>query len=153
MKPFKFSLQRILDLRAAAERQQASALGDALQHEATQRRTSEAQAEQLEHVHEQVEQQTGTHPAAAGLHHAYRLTVDAAEARLEAVEAALREAEGRRAEEDQLFAEARMARRTLEKLRERREADHALETGRAEQRDLDELTRPSPKDPDMERTA
>ena len=76
-----------------------------------------------------------------------------AEARLEAVEDALREAEGRRAEEDQLFAEARMARRTLEKLRERREADHALETGREEQRDLDELTRPSPKDPDMERTA
>ena len=92
-------------------------------------------------------------PAGAGLHHAYRLTVDAAEARLEAVEDALREAEGRRAEEDQLFAEARMARRTLEKLRERREADHALETGREEQRDLDELTRPSPKDPDMERTA
>ena len=81
------------------------------------------------------------------------MTVDAAEARLEAVEEALRAAEARRAEEDERFAEARMARRALEKLRERREADHAIETGRQEQRDLDELGRQPPKDQDMERTA
>jgi flagellar export protein FliJ len=151
MKPFKFSLQRILDLRAAAERQQASALGDALEQEARRRRSSEAHADQLEQVHDQVEQQTGTHSAAAGLHHAYRLTVDAAEARLEAEEAALREAEERRAEEDERFAEARMARRALEKLRERREADHAIERGRQEQRDLDELPKTNPTE--MERSA
>jgi len=151
MKPFKFSLQRILDLRAAAERQQASALGEALANEASQRRSSEAHADQLEQVHEQVEQHTGTHSAAAGLHHAYRLTVDAAEARLEAEEAALLEAEARRAEEDERFAEARMARRALEKLRERREADHAIERGRQEQRDLDEQTQSTPKE--MERSA
>lgn len=151
MKPFKFSLQRILDLRAAAERQQASALGEALAHEASQRRSSEEHADQLEQVHEQVEQQTGTHSAAAGLHHAYRLTVDAAEARLEAEEAALQEAEARRVEEDERFAEARMARRALEKLRERREADHAIERGRQEQRDLDELSQVTPKE--KERTA
>ncbi len=139
MKKFNFPLQRILDLRAASERQQASALGDALQVEAEQRRSSEASAEQLAQVHEQVEQTTGTHPAAAGLHHAYRLTVDAAEARLDAEADALRDAEARRAEEDAKFAEARMARRALEKLRERRAADHAMESGRSEQRESDEL--------------
>lgn len=146
MKKFNFTLQRILDLRAASERQQASALGDALQVEAEQRRSSEASVEQLEHVHEQVEQTTGTHPAAAGLHHAYRLTVDAAEARLDAEADALREAEARRVEEDVKFAEARMARRALEKLRERRAADHAMESGRSEQRESDELANQASKE-------
>lgn len=153
MKPFKFSLQRILDLRTAAERQQASALGDALQHEAEQRRSSAASASQLEQVHDQVEQTTGTHPAAAGLHHAYRLTVDAAEARLDAEADALRDAETRREDEDARFAEARMARRALEKLRERRAADWAIEVGREEQRELDELASRPAQDHDEEESA
>lgn len=137
MTQFKFSLQRLLELRAAAERLRGQDLGQALA--ATQERqvASAASREQLERVHDQGE----APPVAAGLHHVWELTATAARAQAAADAAALEAAAAQRDDALARLQDAQMARKSLERLRERRAGEWAVEEGRAEQAQQDEIAR------------
>lgn len=143
MKRFTFRLDRVLELREAAERLQAGILGKANQAKAEAERESEASASQLEIVRDQAGQ-TGDIPTAAGLRNAIGMTMQAAQAQVELNEAALLEAQQQHAEEMARFAEARMARRTIERLKEQRTADWVEAANRAEQGDIDEIAQRHP---------
>lgn len=138
MKRFNFRLDRVLELREAAERLQAGVLGRANEIAAERQRESEASASQLAIVQAQAGQ-TGDVPTAAGLRAAIGMTMQAAQVQVELNEAALLEAQLQHAEEMARFAEARMARRTIERLKEQRAADWVEAANRAEQGDIDEI--------------
>ncbi len=135
---FNFRLQRLLELREAAERQQASALHAAAHQEATERDAAQASEERLDMVEDQLRSSTDE-VRAAGLYHVYGLTQDAARQQRDAQDEALRDAEAARTAEEARYQEARMARRAVERLRERREEEWETETGRLEQKDMDEV--------------
>jgi flagellar export protein FliJ len=141
MTRFHFSLQRLLDLRTAAERLQAAAIGRAFAEEEKRREASAEHASQLESVEEQV---SGSRAMPAGLFHVWGLSTDAARAQLAAATDALREAESALQQEQDRFTDARSARRSLERLRDRQEADWSTEAGRQEQADSDEIARQRP---------
>lgn len=143
MKRFTFRLDRVLELREAAERMQAGALGRAAQDADERRRDSEASASKLEAVQDQVGSNLDG-PTAAGLRTALGLTMQAAQARLDEDAAALQEAEDQHAAEMEKFTEARMARRAIERLKEQRAADWAEQANRAEQNDIDEIAQRRP---------
>jgi chromosome segregation protein len=138
MTPFKFSLQRLLELRAAAERLRGADLGQALAAERAREAASLASREQLERVHDQGE---SAHPTAAGLHHVWELTSAAARARVAADAAALDAATEDRDDALARLHEAQQARKSLERLRERQVDAWAVDAGRAEQAEQDEIAR------------
>ncbi|MGD9524583.1 MAG: hypothetical protein AB7N73_08810 [Gemmatimonadales bacterium] len=136
--PFRFSLQRLLDLRHAAERAQAAAMGRAAAEEERLRVTSEQEAARLEAVQDQAAAVT---PLPAGLRHLIGLSTEAARARASEADEAHRTAEMARLDEQDRFSDARMARRSLERLREKRSAEWSTEAGRQAQADSDEVAR------------
>jgi flagellar export protein FliJ len=138
MTRFRFSLQRILDLRASAERLQAMIMQRAAATEGERRVATEESAADLDRVHQQAND-IGAAPA--GLWHAYELSAEAARARLEQDADALRDAEALRAEEQERFTDARKARRSLERLREKQVGEWSIAAARAEQADTDEVAR------------
>ncbi len=135
---FTFRLQRLLELREAAEKQQASALHAAAGVEAEERDAAQARSEQLEAVQDQLSSAT-EETRAAGLFQVYGLTRDAAREQRDAQDEALRDAEAARAAEEARYQEARMARRAVERLRGRREEEWLTESGRQEQKEQDEV--------------
>ncbi len=137
MKRFQFRLDRVLGLRAAAERQQASVLGRAAGAEAERRERTEASQSRLESVEDQAGARTGE--VAAGVLRAYGLALDAARSQVEADLTALHAAAQLREVEAAKFAEARRARRVLERLRQRRAEDWAQDAARQEQGAMDEV--------------
>lgn len=138
MTNFRFSLQRLLDLRRAAERAQAAATGRATQETERCRELSSELASELDELEQQAAA-TGVTPA--GLRQAWGMTTDAARTRLEVAGADLRTAEeALRVEYDRL-QDAHKARRTLERLREKRELDWTAELSRKEQAESDEIGR------------
>lgn len=138
MSQFRFRLQRLLELRGAAERARAADMGRVAAEEARLRSESEAEAS---HVAEVEAQRTASGPVPAGLRTAWGLTTDAARSRLSDAEEAVQDAVERRATEEARFADARMARRSLERLRDKQQADWSVEHGRHEQADSDEVAR------------
>jgi len=138
MSGFKFSLQRILELRASAERLQAAIMQRAAAAEGARRRASEESAADLDRVHGQTSE---IEAAPAGLWHAYELSAEAARARLAHDADALRSAEEHRVEEQERFTDARQARRALERLREKQVVEWSIAAARAEQADTDEVAR------------
>lgn len=139
MSRFRFSLQRILDLRASAERLQGMMVGRALATEADQQVIADDSRATLERVHDQGTVDTTTTPA--GLHHVYEITAQAARDRAAQDAAALAAASAESAEAQLRFQAARMARQTLERLRERRAGEWATESGRVEQSAAEESAR------------
>jgi hypothetical protein len=138
MGPFRFGLQRLLDLRSAAERAQAAVMEQA-RAEADRRRVQSSQ--EADHLATIEEQASDAKAIPAGLRHVWGLSAEAARVRLLEADNALREAEDSRQAEQDRFSEARMARRSLERLRERQAADWWVEYGRQEQADSDEIAR------------
>lgn len=138
MTAFKFSLQRLLELRAAAERMRGADLGHALAAERTCEAESDASREQLERVHDQGELAP---PTAAGLHHVWELTAAAARAQAAADSAALEAAADVRDDALARLHDAQRARKSLERLRERQAEAWAVDAGRAEQAEQDEIAR------------
>lgn len=138
MSGFRFSLQRLLDLRHAAERAQAAATGRANQEVELRRAASDERATELETI---AREATSEHAVPAGLRRAFGLSTDAARHRLESADDALREAEAIRSEAQHKLTDALAARRTLERLRERREADWWVEQGRQDRAQDDEVAR------------
>ena len=137
MKPFSFRLQNLLHLREALEKVQGANLGDAERTEGALRVTAEQSGTRLAAAEDQAVAPADT-PREAGLWHAVGLSIEAARASAEQAAEELRQAEAQRAVELERFNEARAARRVLEKLRERREADHDVEAGREERREFED---------------
>lgn len=141
MSRFQFRLDRILQLRAAAERQQAVVLSDAARAEEAQRQRSEESAERVAEISEQIHGPNGVNGVAAGLWQVYGMSLGAARHHAAGESAALEAAEQKRSEELERFAEARVARRALERLKEHRAGDWAVDAGQREQQDTDEVAR------------
>jgi flagellar export protein FliJ len=140
MKPFNFRLQSLLHLREALEKMQGANLGHAEKVEGARRASAEESDTRLSEIEDQAIGSTDA-PRAAGMWHAVGLSVEAARAQADQAAAELRAAEEKRAIELDRFTEARGARRVLEKLRERREADWEVEAGREERREMEEQVR------------
>lgn len=141
MARFQFSLQRLLDLRTAAERVQAAAIGQATQEEERRRVESERQDSHLAEVENQV---TGNRAVPAGLMQALGMTTEAARAQVNAAREALQQATDSLQHEQELFTDARSARKSLERLRDRKAEDWNSAEGRKEQEDSDEIARQRP---------
>ncbi|MDZ4675835.1 MAG: flagellar FliJ family protein [Gemmatimonadota bacterium] len=138
MSGFKFSLQRILELRASAEKLQAAIMQRAAAAEGARRLASQASAADLDRVQDQTSEIAA---APAGLWDAYALSAEAARSRQEQDVGALRDAEASRMAQQERFTDARQARRALELLREKRVAEWSIAAARAEQADTDEVAR------------
>ncbi|HET9065688.1 MAG TPA: hypothetical protein VFN22_07720 [Gemmatimonadales bacterium] len=138
MSSFRFRLQRLLELRSAAERARAADMGRVAAEEARLRAVSDAEAARLSEVEAQ---QNDNGPVPAGLRAAWGLSADAARARLHEADDAVRDASDRREVEEARFSDARMARRSLERLRDRQKTEWTAEHGRQEQADSDEVAR------------
>lgn len=143
MKPFIFRLQRILALRERAERERARELGHALRDEEARRQAVREAVTRLRRCGEQVSGAEGE-VMTAGAMRVLGLTVKAAADELEAAADSHRAAEDTVAAESERFGQARMERRVVERLRERREAAWDEEASRHEQKEIDHLARRGP---------
>ena len=143
MKPFTFRLERILALRARAERERARELGQALRDEESRR---EALREAVDRLRRCGEQAAGTEGAVttAGTLRAIGLTVKAVADDLEAAADSHRAAEATLATEAERFGEARRDRRVVERLRERGEQAWQQDAARHEQKESDRLAQQRP---------
>lgn len=139
MSRFTFRLQRVLELRETAEQQQAAILGEASMAEEARRQDSDRVARELESAHDQVGSATNGATTAAGMFRVLGLSIEAARLRALAADEALAAAEAKRLEELDRFAEARTARRAIEKLKERQAAEWAVDAARKEQQTMDEI--------------
>ncbi len=138
MSGFRFALQRLLDLRKAAERAQAAATGRATQETERRREVSSERASELDAV---AAQASATEVTPAGIRSAWGMATDAARCRLELAGDQLRIAEAAQQEELARLTDAHVARRSLERLREKRETDWTTDIGRKEQAASDEIGR------------
>lgn len=122
MKRFSFRLERVLQLREAAEQEKARALGLALRDEEQAKRDAETGKQRLAEARAQLRRISGA-PAQAGLLRNLELSVE----QLSHQYALLSEAHAKSTErvsiERAAFEEARMAKRVIERLKvQRREA-------------------------------
>lgn len=138
MSRFRFSLQRLLDLRRAAEKAQAAATGRATQETERRREASTERASELDAL---VEEACSTDITPAGIRSAWGMTTDAARSRLELASDELRVAEAAQQQELDRLTDAHAARRSLERLKEQRETDWTTAVGRKEQAESDEIGR------------
>jgi len=137
VKAFVFRLERLLKLRARKERERARALGDAVKDELARRAALERESEKLGQVEAQVAERGKV--ATAGMRVAMGLAVEAAAQRRDAAETSHRAAAEQVNEEKQRFGQARMERRVVERLRERREDAWRVDVSREEQVEHDRL--------------
>ena len=138
MSAFIFRLERLLQLRSKAERERAQALGRALRHEEAQRQALEEAAERLDRCGDQIADVLGG-VAPAGALTNLGLTVAAAGRRVDSAEDSHREALDQMHVERERFGQARMERRVVERLKEKRHADWSQETARVEQKETDSV--------------
>jgi flagellar FliJ protein len=140
MKRFKFRLERLLALRSRLEREQAKALGHAIQVETAQRQVREEAAERWGQCESELAGATGP-VASAGMLRNLDLTLRAAAQDLDAAETSHHQAEDRVRDEQERFGEARKDRRVVERLRERRHGEWERKSERWEQGELDGIAR------------
>lgn len=137
MKQFKFRLERLLQLREAAEKDQARQLGDALKDEETRREQLRASLEKLDAARDQ----HGPRPnetSPAGTLQNLGLTIDAMAGQARSMEATHAKSVERVKEEQDRFEQARMAKRVIQRLREHRKEAWGVEMSRHEQIENDE---------------
>jgi flagellar FliJ protein len=140
MSPFRFRLQRILDLRAEAERVQAQVLSEAARAEERERATLDAAAVHLSRCGSQIAD-AARGASSAGMLSILNLAVQAAATGMAAARDSHTAATVRLAVEEERFGTARQERRIVERLRDRRLAAWSEQASREEQRDLDALAR------------
>jgi flagellar FliJ protein len=136
--PFRFRLERVLQLRERAEREQARALGEALREEARRERERREAEARLARAADQIAGAQSRELPAGSLAN-LSLARDAAESGVDAARSDVEEAAQRVAEERERFDERRRDRRTVEKLREHRKGEWQLERSRSEQKASDEV--------------
>lgn len=138
MKRFAYRLERLLGIRVSREREQARALGVALQEEEHRRARSEEDKARCDAARRQVEVLPAGSLRAGMLVHLGK-TVSRFSERTEAAEAALREASRQSGLERDKYTQARKDRRVLERLKERRHSEWMGDNSRAEQAAIDEV--------------
>lgn len=138
MTRFTFRLERVLQLRLAAEEEKARDLGTAQAVERAARAGAESCAAALAEAVRQVAA-SGAKPVAAGAIGNLMLAVEGARARAEQAAARHRESLAAVEAAREAWEQARRDRRALEKLRESRLEAWKLETARAEQAVLDDV--------------
>lgn len=138
MKRFGFRLERLLQLRTSAERQQARMLSESLQTEEHKRRALEGVVARHEEAQRQLEEY-GPSKALAGTLVNLVWTVDAVATQEQVASEELCNATRQAAAERERYRQARQARRVLERLRERRRVEWGIGDMREEQAMMDEV--------------
>lgn len=138
MKRFTYRLEKLLNIRASQELEQARNLGVALRLEEAERLRSEEIKVQCDVARRQVEEKPAGSLRAGTLVHLGR-TVGQFVERAEAAEASLRDVHLKLGLERDKYAEARKDRRVLERLKERRQDEWLGESSRSEQAAIDEI--------------
>jgi len=138
MKRFVFRLERLLQFRHSMEREEARRLGEAQRAQEEQRRLAAQAASRVTAAQAQIAA-APPHCRTAGTLTNLTLVIDAARTAQAAAEAAHREAVTRVEAERARYEEARQARRTVERLRERRQEDWHQDVSREDQQTIDEI--------------
>jgi flagellar export protein FliJ len=140
MKGFVFRLERLLELRSTAERERAQALGQAMRTEQSQREALEEASERLGSCGDQI---AGVldNVAPAGALTNLRLAIEAAMRQVDSATLSHQAALDQMQQERELFSRARVERRVVERLREKRRAAWTEEAARAEQSEQDSVAR------------
>lgn len=137
MKRFAFRLERVLELRHAAEKERARELAQALTEEEAGREALRQSLARLDEARAQLKGNTGERPRAGTLRN-LELSVTALARRADELQAAHEQSLERVAAERQQYEQARRDRRVLERLREQRREAWADEYQRWEQGVSDE---------------
>jgi flagellar export protein FliJ len=140
VKRFVFRLERLLQFRARAEREQAQVLGLALREEEGRRDAMEQAADRLGRIGEQLAEGSASITSAGTLCN-LGLTVKAAVGEIEAAERSHREALDKVETEQERYGVARKERRVVERLREHRQETWTADFKRYEQQEQDGLAR------------
>ena len=140
MKGFVFRLERLLELRSTAERERAQALGQAMRREESQRLALEEASERLGSCGDQI---AGVldNVAPAGALTNLRLAIEAAMRQVDSAALSHQAALDQMQQERELFSQARVERRVVERLREKRRAAWTEEVSRVEQSEMDSVAR------------
>ncbi len=140
MKGFVFRLERLLELRSTAERERAQALGQAMRREETQRQALADASERLGSCNDQI---AGVldNVAPAGALTNLRLAIEAAMRQVDSAAVSHQAALDQMQQERELFSQARVERRVVERLREKRRAAWTEEASRVEQGEHDSVAR------------
>ena len=138
MKRFTYRLEKLLNIRASQELEQARTLGVALRLEKTERVRSEEIKARCDTARRQVQDVPARSLLAGTLVHLGK-TVGQFSERAEAAEASHRDACLQLGTERDRYAEARKDRRVLERLKERRHDEWVGENSRTEQAAMDEI--------------
>jgi flagellar export protein FliJ len=140
MKGFVFRLERLLELRSTAERERAQALGQAMRREESQRLALEEASERLGSCGDQI---AGVldNVAPAGALTNLRLAIEAAMRQVDSAALSHQAALDQMQQERELFSQARVERRVVERLREKRRAAWTEEASRVEQSEMDSIAR------------
>jgi flagellar export protein FliJ len=140
MKSFVFRLERLLDLRSTAERERAQALGQAMRKEESQRLALDEASERLGSCGDQI---AGVldNVAPAGALTNLRLAIEAAMRQVDSAALSHQAALDQMQQERELFSQARVERRVVERLREKRRAAWTEEVSRVEQSEMDSIAR------------
>lgn len=137
MKRFSFRLERLLQIREAAEKEMARLLGVALQDEETARQVAAAAQAKLEEARGQYVR-ISVKPAQAGLLRNLELSIEQLTHQWSVLNEAHAKALVRVDEARAVFEEARMAKRVIERLKEQRRDAWNQELARYEQSLSDE---------------
>ena len=138
MKGFSFRLDRILRLREDAEQRQALAYGQAARSESEAERTCTEQETYLRDIGNRIAPPPGQ-MTNAGLLQVLNLTASAAAQQLDEAERHRAEARQTADTERDRLAQARVERKSLERLKVHQHDAWKEEAGRAEQKDSDEI--------------
>ena len=140
MKGFVFRLERLLELRSTVERERAQALGQAMRKEEARRQALDEASEQLGNCGEQMADVLDG-VATAGTLTNLRLAIEAALRQVDSAAVSHRAAVDQMQRERELFSQARVERRVVERLREKRRAAWTEEASRVEQSEMDSVAR------------
>ena len=140
MKGFVFRLERLLQLRSRTERERAQALGQAMRKEEAQRQVLEEASARLGRCGEQIAGVLDD-VAPAGALTNLGLAIEAALRHMESAAESHQAALDQMQQERELFSQARVERRVVERLREKRHAAWTEEASRVEQSELDSVAR------------
>lgn len=139
MKRFRFRLERLLALREQAERLQAAALGTAMRDEQREREALARARETETRAADQAAQLGAAETTTAGARAHLDLVRHAAGRVAESAEEEVASASARTDVERQAFGETRRDRRTVERLKEKRQVTWIDELGREERKDMDDV--------------
>jgi flagellar export protein FliJ len=140
MKGFVFRLERLLELRSTAERERAQALGQAVRKEETQRQALDEASERLGSCGAQISDVLDNVAPAGSLTN-LRLAIEAAMREVDSASLSHQAALDQMQQERELFSQARVERRVVERLREKRRAAWTEEASRVEQSESDSVAR------------